>query len=192
MKAPTDEIEARLTTLQDERDELRKQLQASERRLAQAQVALPADPAAGTQATEAAHETVIVQRLDVASTDALRAAGDALRKRYPGAVILLAAVVDDKPAFLAMAGPEVAKRCPAGDVVRAAAEAAGGGGGGRPRSPRAAAPTSRRLTPPSPPAAASSRRSLPAASSRWRRSKAVILSAAKNLVEQEKATSANY
>ena len=105
----------------------------------------------------------------------------------PGAVILLAAVVDDKPAFLAMAGPEVAKRCPAGDVVRAAAEAAGGGGGGRPEIAQGGGTNvtkiDRRPRRRPQPHRGEACRQLAA---RWRRSKAVILSAAKNLVEQEK------
>jgi alanyl-tRNA synthetase len=33
-----------------------------------------------------------------------------------------------------MSTPDVAQKCPAGDVVRAAAQAAGGNGGGRPES----------------------------------------------------------
>jgi alanyl-tRNA synthetase len=47
-------------------------------------------------------------------------------------VVLLGAVIDGKPSFLAMSTPDVAKRVSAGDIVRAASQAAGGGGGGRP------------------------------------------------------------
>jgi alanyl-tRNA synthetase len=46
--------------------------------------------------------------------------------------MLLAAAIDGKPAFLAMATPDVARRVPAGEVVKAVAAVAGGGGGGRP------------------------------------------------------------
>jgi len=49
-------------------------------------------------------------------------------------VIVLAAVWDDKPNFLAMVTPDlVAKGLNAGDIVKKAAQATGGSGGGRPQ-----------------------------------------------------------
>jgi alanyl-tRNA synthetase len=71
---------------------------------------------------------------EASSADFLRDVGDALKQLHKTAVILLGAVVDDKPVFVAMSTPDVAKKCPAGDVVRVAAQAAGGNGGGRPES----------------------------------------------------------
>ena len=71
---------------------------------------------------------------EASSADFLRDVGDALKQRHKTAVILLGALVDEKPTFVAMSTPDVAKKCPAGDVVRTAAQAAGGNGGGRPES----------------------------------------------------------
>jgi alanyl-tRNA synthetase len=71
---------------------------------------------------------------EASSADFLRDVGDALKQRHKTAVILLGAVLDGKPTFVAMSTPDVAQKCPAGDVVRAAAQAAGGNGGGRPES----------------------------------------------------------
>jgi len=68
----------------------------------------------------------------VPSADFLKETGDGLKTQLGSAVILLAGKVDGKPAFLAMSTPDVAKRIPAGDIVRVAAKEAGGGGGGRP------------------------------------------------------------
>jgi alanyl-tRNA synthetase len=48
------------------------------------------------------------------------------------AAILLGAVIDGKPTFLAMSTPDVASRVPAGESRAAAREAGGSGSGGRP------------------------------------------------------------
>jgi len=125
LKAPHEEIAGRIETLLEDNDRLRKQVQALERRLAR-------EAAQTVDATEIAGTAVIVQRLDAPSADALREAGDGLKARYRSAVILLAAPIEGKPAFLAMATPDVAKRCSAGEIVKAVAAVAGGGGGGRP------------------------------------------------------------
>ncbi len=135
LRAPPAEVESRLTALREENERLRRQLQAAERRLAQAAVEAQAGAGRGdgAAAAERRGETaVIVRRLDTASNDALRAAGDALKSRHQSAVILVGGEVEGKPSFVAMATADVAKRCPAGEVVRAAAQATGGGGGGRP------------------------------------------------------------
>jgi alanyl-tRNA synthetase len=132
--APGD-IEARVQALREENDNLRKQLQATERRLARTLV-----EAAKGGASEAADEgemigdvRVVVQRVNEApGADFLRDIGDGYKQRYATSVVLLGAVIDGKPSFLAMSTPDVAKRVSAGDIVRAASQAAGGGGGGRP------------------------------------------------------------
>jgi alanyl-tRNA synthetase len=128
LMAPATEIEARIAALRDESDRLRKQVQAMERRLARGgaeEVAASAEQIGGVS-------VVISNVPDAPSADALRDLGDGLRQKLGDSVVLLGSVIDGKPVFLAMATPEAAKRCPAGDVVRASAKEAGGGGGGRP------------------------------------------------------------
>jgi alanyl-tRNA synthetase len=125
LRAPPGELGARISFLQEENERLRRQLQAAERRAAR-------EAAQTVEAINIGDTAVIVQKVEAGSSDALREVGDGLKSRYPSAVIFLASVIDGKPAFLAMATPDVAPRVPAGDIVRVAAREAGGGGGGRP------------------------------------------------------------
>jgi alanyl-tRNA synthetase len=125
LKTPHEEIGARIETLLEENDRLRKQVQALERRLAR-------EASQNVAAGEVNGTAVVSQRVEALSANALREVGDGLKARYQSAVLLLAAAIDGKPTFLAMATPDVAKRCPAGDIVRVVAAVAGGGGGGRP------------------------------------------------------------
>ncbi|HLF76111.1 MAG TPA: alanine--tRNA ligase [Dehalococcoidia bacterium] len=132
LNAPPAEIESRLATMREENDRLRRQIQTMERRmasLAAGAAASPAGPAAGI----ADKDNVVVERVaDAPSIDFLRTMGDAYKQRYKSAAILLGALIDGKPAFLAMSTPDVAPRVAAGDVVRTAAREAGGSGGGSP------------------------------------------------------------
>jgi alanyl-tRNA synthetase len=138
LRVPPVEIESRVQTLREENDQLRRQLQAIERRLARAEAeALVsgggslAEPGVEDE-TRFGETAVVVRGVDVPSAEALRSVGDVLKQRYGSAVILLAAVIDDKPLFLAMSTPDVSSRVPAGSIVGVAAKEAGGGGGGRP------------------------------------------------------------
>jgi alanyl-tRNA synthetase len=128
LNAPAAEVESRVASLRDENDRLRRQIQTLERRLARDEATTLAD-----KATHVDDVSVLVARTgDVASADALREVGDGLKSRLGSAVILLGSVIGGRPSFVAMSTADVAGRCPAGDVVRAAAQAAGGNGGGRP------------------------------------------------------------
>jgi alanyl-tRNA synthetase len=81
---------------------------------------------------------VLAARVDAASFDALREQGDWLRDRLGSAIIVLGALVADKPAFVAVVTPDlIARGYRAGDVVKAVAAAAGGSGGGRPEMAQA-------------------------------------------------------
>ena len=66
--------------------------------------------------------------------DALRHMGDVLREKLGSGVIVLAAVWDGKPNFLAVVTPDLVNRgLNAGEIVKRAAQATGGSGGGRPQ-----------------------------------------------------------
>ncbi|HLG12163.1 MAG TPA: alanine--tRNA ligase, partial [Dehalococcoidia bacterium] len=127
LMAPPAEIEAKVAALREENARLHRQLQTLERRAAR-------EASQTIAATQIGETSVVVERVEAATADALREVGDGLKATHKSAIILLGAVIDDKPAFVAMSTPDVAKRCPAGEVVRAAAQAAGGNGGGRPES----------------------------------------------------------
>ncbi len=125
---PPAEIESRVATLKQEIEELQRSVRNLERRLARGD----ADSLLAS-AQKVGDVNVLVARAGEApNADFLRELGDGLKAKLGEAVLLLAATVEGKPSFLAMATPGVAKRCPAGDVVRTAAREAGGGGGGRP------------------------------------------------------------
>jgi alanyl-tRNA synthetase len=127
LRAPPQELGAKVAALQEEVEALRRRLQALERRSARDDAEAVAAGALTVDDTR-----VVLARVSAPNADYLRDLGDGLKARLGSAVILLASEIDGRPAFLAMSTPDVAKRVPAGDVVREAARAAGGGGGGRP------------------------------------------------------------
>jgi alanyl-tRNA synthetase len=135
LRAPAEQLGARIEGLQGEVESLRRRLQAAERKAAQAMATGSAggDGAAAVEAETIGGVNVVIQKLaDAPNGEFLRSVGDAYKSRLGSAILLLAANIDGKPSFIAMATPDVAKRVGAGDVVKVAAQAAGGGGGGRP------------------------------------------------------------
>lgn len=127
LKAPPAELAAKVKALQDEIDALNKRLQALERRAARDESESIAEAAVQIDGV-----SLLATRVSAPNADFLRDLGDGLKARLGSAVILLGAEIGGKPAFLAMATPDVAKRVSAGDLVQMASQAAGGGGGGRP------------------------------------------------------------
>ena len=82
----------------------------------------------------------MVARVDAASQDVLRDIADRVRNKLKPSLVVLAAVVEGRPAFLTAASPElVQKGVHAGNLIRDVAKAAGGGGGGRPDMAQAGA-----------------------------------------------------
>ena len=85
-----------------------------------------------SSAVKAGEASIVVARVQAANTDAMREMGDLLREKLGSAIIMLGAVIDDRPNFLAMVTSDLTKRVKAGDMIKQVAEVAGGGGGGRP------------------------------------------------------------
>jgi len=75
---------------------------------------------------------VLAARLDGVDPKSLRDTLDQLKNKLGSAVILLAAVNDDKVNLIAGVTKDLTDRCRAGDLVKLAAEQVGGKGGGRP------------------------------------------------------------
>jgi len=121
------EVEARIDALQAELDAERKRVQQLERAAGRSEVDTLLQAA---QKIDGA--SVVVARVDAASADAMREMGDLLREKLGSAVIVLGAVVGDRPNFLAMVTGDLTKRVKAGDLIKQVAAVAGGGGGGRP------------------------------------------------------------
>jgi alanyl-tRNA synthetase len=62
----------------------------------------------------------------------MREMGDLLREKLGASVIVLGAVIGERPSFLAMVSKELTSKVKAGDLIKQVAAVAGGGGGGRP------------------------------------------------------------
>ncbi len=124
-----DALASRIESLLAEADAQRKRIERLERSLASA----PAtdELLRGTQDIDGVR--VLAVRIDVPSVDALRYIGDAVRKSLGSGVAVLAAVVEEKPQFIAIVSGDATKRGPhAGQILKRVASVAGGGGGGRP------------------------------------------------------------
>ncbi|HHU08374.1 MAG TPA: alanine--tRNA ligase, partial [Clostridiaceae bacterium] len=77
--------------------------------------------------------TAVVGQIAAPDAEQLRIAGDHIRDHFNSSVVVLAAPIEDKILWLAMATGEAVKagiHC--GNIVRETAKITGGGGGGRP------------------------------------------------------------
>jgi len=84
------------------------------------------------QSEQVSGVTVLAARVPALTMPILREMGDILRDRLKSAVVVLAAVYDGKPNFLAMVTPDlIAKGFHAGDIINQVAKVTGGGGGGK-------------------------------------------------------------
>jgi alanyl-tRNA synthetase len=76
---------------------------------------------------------VLAARVDADSVDRMREISDRLRARLGSAVLVLGAVIDEKPMLVAAVTPDLVERgLQAGQLVGQAAKWIGGGGGGKP------------------------------------------------------------
>lgn len=123
------EAPERVQRLLSQQADLRRRLQASERAEARRQ----AERLAG-EAMAVGSISLVAASTSVTNRDALRGLSDDLRQRLDTPwVIVLAAEIDGRPAFVAAASDEaVSAGVNAGELARAMATMAGGGGGGRP------------------------------------------------------------
>ena len=123
------EAPERVERLLRQQANLRRQLQAAERADARRQAASLA-----ASAIAVGPISLVAANTSMTNRDALRGLSDDLRQRLDTPwVIVLAATIDGRPAFVAAASDEaVSTGVNAGALARAMAQTAGGGGGGRP------------------------------------------------------------
>ena len=123
------EVEERVQSLMAELDSLQREQEAMERRLS-----LQAAEGLLTQAQDVDGITVLSARAAAASADSLREVGDYLRDKLGSGVVVLGAVVNDRPMFVSMVTRDLidGRGLNASDIARGAASVVGGGGGGRP------------------------------------------------------------
>ncbi len=131
VRATPDTAAERIALLQSEAADLRRRLQAIE-----AQSGANAAESIAESAVDVGSVAVAVGRADVESADMLRRTGDDVRKRLLGdgreAVVVLGAIANDRPFFVAMATDgAVAAGVNAGQLIGGVARVAGGGGGGK-------------------------------------------------------------
>ncbi|MCB1725165.1 MAG: alanine--tRNA ligase, partial [Gammaproteobacteria bacterium] len=127
INAGRDELEDKLSKLIERNRRLEKELEQIKGKLASA-----AGSDLAAQAVDVNGAKVLAARLDGVEPKSLRDTLDQLKNKLGSAVILLAAVNDDKVNLIAGVTPDLTDRCRAGDLVKVAAEKVGGKGGGRP------------------------------------------------------------
>ncbi|HLH20967.1 MAG TPA: alanine--tRNA ligase [Chloroflexota bacterium] len=119
---------------------LTAELQAARRELSRLQAS--AAKGRAEELAEAAESVdglrVLAARVDAPTPDALGETADQVRKRLGRGVVVLGAVINDRPQFVAALTPEAVQAgLSAGKLVGAIAKVAGGGGGGKPDFARA-------------------------------------------------------
>jgi alanyl-tRNA synthetase len=76
---------------------------------------------------------ILAERVQASDVETLREMTDWLRNQLGSAVIVLGAVIEDKPNFVAAITPDLVERgLKAGNLIKQVARVVGGGGGGRP------------------------------------------------------------
>ena len=128
MKSPAEELAKRITALQDELRDAKRELAKH----ASASAAGSVDELI-SQAEVIGGVRIITHLVENATRDSIREMIDLLRDKASPAVVLLGAVIDGKVAVIASVSKDlIPKGLHAGDCVKSAAKVAGGGGGGRP------------------------------------------------------------
>ncbi len=127
LKTQPAEVPDRIQALQQQTRQIERELERLQDKLA----AAAGSDLAG-QAVDVAGVKLLAARLAGVDPKALRGMVDQLKSKLPGAVILLAAVADDKISLVGGVSPELTARVKAGDLVGPVAAQVGGKGGGRP------------------------------------------------------------
>ena len=134
LEAPLTELADRSAAMREEIAQQRRQIAHLERGQAGQQV-----EQLMAAAEEIAGIKLVVGTVDVPNVETFRELGDRVKDRLGAAgVLLLGAVLNDRPQFLIMTTKGLSKRgVHAGNLVRAVGKAAGGGGGGGPETAQA-------------------------------------------------------
>jgi alanyl-tRNA synthetase len=128
LRVQPSDIKSRISALQAELDAERKSALSLERELLRNTVDSLIDRVESINGV-----SVLAAKTPASNMDSLRHAGDLVRERVGSAVIVLGAVFNDRPNFVAMVTPDlVARGLKAGDIVKQVAAVTGGSGGGKP------------------------------------------------------------
>ena len=133
LRAPANQVVARVVSLLEENRALRHQVQQAAREAAGDEVARLLDAATAVDGTTVATGTV-----EMPDSETLRAFGDRLRDRLRSGVGVVAVKLGDKHTLLAVVTDDLISRGVRADaLVREVAKLAGGKGGGRPHMAQA-------------------------------------------------------
>jgi alanyl-tRNA synthetase len=109
--------------------ETHKKLEEAQRKLARIEF----DEIVGRQSTRINGTTTLVARVNAVSNDQMREMSDWFREKHSVGVVVLGAVIAEKPALLVGVSPELNKKgVKAGDLIKDIALIVGGSGGGKP------------------------------------------------------------
>jgi alanyl-tRNA synthetase len=127
LNARPGELAARLAALQEENRRLGRDLQQ-----ARMKAAMGGGGGAVSEAVEVAGVKLVAREVSGLDKDGLRALVDRHRDQIKSGVVVLASPAEGKVQIVVGVTPDLAKKVPAGQVVKQLAPIVGGGGGGRP------------------------------------------------------------
>ena len=133
LQTPIADIEGRIDGLLDELSQLRREKESLERKLSLTSASDLLD-----SRQDVGGVSVLAAQVDAANVDAMREMGDWLRDKMGSGVVVLGAVISDRPLLISMVTPDLrSSGLDASHIVRRAAKVIGGGGGGRPDTAQA-------------------------------------------------------
>lgn len=128
LEAPPEEIGSKVTALLDALDVEKKRVLALERELAKHEAASLLERVEVIKGIK-----VLSVRISTDNLQVLRETADYLRDKMQSGIVVLGAVIGDRPTFIAAVTPDlVAKGYNAGDIIKRVSQVTGGGGGGKP------------------------------------------------------------
>ena len=127
LQASSAEIESRIEKLIEENNQLKRRNEESERKSALNSVANLLDNKQNIKGI-----SVLVQKVDAPDQDTLRNIGDWLRDKMGSGVVVVGAVINDRPQLVAMVTKDIiSKGLDASNIAKESAKVMQGGGGGR-------------------------------------------------------------
>jgi alanyl-tRNA synthetase len=136
-----DEVSMAVRHLQEQNQQLQRELTQLRQKLAQTETQSLLDGA-----IQVAGAAVLAVEVDAPDVDTMRQMTDWLRDQLGSSVVVVGAVVNDKPMLVAGVTQDLIQRgVHAGNLVRDAAKIMGGGGGGRPNMAQAGGRDSEQL-----------------------------------------------
>jgi alanyl-tRNA synthetase len=142
LEAPLDQIAGRLEALLSDRDALKKEVAAMQRASAKSDL-----DSILARAQRVDGVVVVAAQVSAANVEVLRELSDLLRDKLGSGVVVLGAVVNDKPSLIASVTADLVSRgLHAGNIIRPVALAVGGSGGGRPNMAQAGGKDASKLT----------------------------------------------